>query len=80
MRTDGGDFRGRAVHGRKGQRFIYLTWGTTTDGPFNMFRRAKLMLADLPVDVDEVTVDIDLTDEAGMPRCAWLHAPAVRIV
>jgi hypothetical protein len=43
-----------------------------------MFRRAKLMLADLPADVDEVTVDVDLTDEHGMPRCARLRPPAIR--
>jgi Family of unknown function (DUF5990) len=80
VRTDGGDFRGQAVHGRKGGRFIYLTWGTITEGSFTMFRRAKLMLADLPVGADEVTVDVDLTDDAGMPRCARLEAPAVRVV
>jgi hypothetical protein len=80
VRTDGGDLRGPAVHGRKGERFIYLTWGTMTDGSFAMFRRAKLMLADLPLGADEVTVDVDLTDDAGMPRCARLAAPAVRVV
>ncbi|MGH3316640.1 MAG: DUF5990 family protein [Nocardioidaceae bacterium] len=80
VRTDDGDFRGQAVHGRKGERFIYLTWGTITDGSFNMFRRAKLMLADLPLGADEVTVDVDLTDDAGMPRCARLEASAVRVV
>jgi hypothetical protein len=80
VRTDGGDFRGPAVHGRKGERFIYLTWGTMTDGSFAMFRRAKLMLADLPLGAEPVTVDVDLTDDAGMPRCARLEAPAVRVV
>lgn len=46
---DGGvDFRGAAVHGRRGERFVYLTWGNLgDDGSFTMFRRAKLMLADL---------------------------------
>jgi hypothetical protein len=44
-----------------------------------MFRRAKLMLADLPPAAEEVSVDIDLTDEHGMPRCARLRPPAVRI-
>lgn len=45
--TDNGDFRGPAVQGKKGERFVYLTWGSAEDGSFNMFRRAKLMLADL---------------------------------
>ena len=47
-REDGLDFRGPAVQGRRGERFGYLTWGDVEDdGPFAMFRRAKLMLADL---------------------------------
>ena len=74
-----GDFRGPAVQGRKGDRFVYLTWGTLVGGTFTMFRRAKLMLADLPSDVDLVTVTIDLTDERGMPRCARLDRSAVTI-
>jgi Family of unknown function (DUF5990) len=77
--THGGDFRGPAVQGKKGARFIYLTWGTVHGDSFSMFRRAKLMLADLPVDADEVTVDVDLTDEHGMPRCARLRPPSIRV-
>jgi hypothetical protein len=80
IRMDDGDFRGPAVQGRKGARHVYLTWGTLTDGTFTMFRRAKLMLAELPRGVDEVTVEIHLTDDTGMPRCARLSAPALRIV
>jgi hypothetical protein len=39
------DFRGPAVHGRRGERFLYLTWGNVDEtGRFEMFRRAKLML------------------------------------
>jgi Family of unknown function (DUF5990) len=39
------DFRGPAVHGRRGDRFIYLTWGNLDEtGTFQMFRRAKLIL------------------------------------
>jgi hypothetical protein len=79
VRTEAGDFRGPAVQGRKGARFVYLTWGTYTDETFTMFRRAKLMLADLP-SASEVTVEVDLTDESGMPRCARLAAPAFRVV
>ena len=79
IRTGDGDFRGPAVPGKKGERFVYLTWGTVAGDSFSMFRRAKLMLADLPADADEVTVDVDLTDEHGMPRCARLRPPALRI-
>jgi hypothetical protein len=58
------------VQGRRGARFVYLTWGTFADGTFTMFRRAKLMLDDLPREADAVTVEVHLTDETGMPRCA----------
>jgi hypothetical protein len=67
------------VQGKKGERFVYLTWGTVAGDSFSMFRRAKLMLSDLPADAAEVTVDVDLTDERGMPRCARLRPPALRI-
>ena len=42
------DFRGPAVQGKRGERFVYLTWGEVRDGTFSMFRRAKLMLDDVP--------------------------------
>jgi len=79
IRTDDGDFRGPAVQGKRGERFVYLTWGTVDGDAFSMFGRAKLMLAELPADAAEVTVDVDLTDESGMPRCARLRQPAIRI-
>ena len=72
------DFRGPAVQGRRGERFVYLTWGELRDDTFTMFRRAKLMLADLPdPHSDSVTARVDLTDELGMPRCARLRPPAL---
>lgn len=40
------DFRGPHVQGKRGDRFLYLSWGTVNDnGEFEMFRRSKLMLA-----------------------------------
>ena len=43
-----------------------------------MFRRAKLMLADVPDPAAAaVTARVDLTDECGMPRCARLRVPAL---
>lgn len=73
------DFRGPAVHGSRGARFVYLTWGDVgRDGSFTMFRRAKLMLDDLPR-ADEVIASVDLTDERGGPRCARLRPPALRL-
>jgi hypothetical protein len=72
------DFRGPAVQGRRGERFVYLTWGEGDGAAFTMFRRAKLMLADLPDPrASEVTARVHLTDEHGHARCARLSAPAL---
>ena len=80
------DFRGPAVHGRRGARFIYLTWGDVgIDGSFAMFRRAKLMLDSIEPALLRAAVDgpspvhahIDLTDDYGGPRCATVNAPAL---
>ena len=72
------DFRGPAVQGRRGERFVYLTWGEVRGETFEMFRRAKLMLADVPDPTLPVVVArVHLTDERGLPRCARLRPPAV---
>jgi hypothetical protein len=82
---DGFDFRGPAVQGRRGDRFVYLTWGNVgPDGAFEMFRRAKLML-DLvePQLVAAATANgrlegrVDLTAADGGPRCARVDPPAI---
>jgi hypothetical protein len=85
-RAGGVDFRGAAVQGRPGARFVYLTWGDVAeDGSFTMFRRAKLMLADLESliagagDTRQVIARVDLTDECGGPRCARLRLPALTL-
>ena len=70
------DFRGPEVQGKRGERFVYLTWGTGSGSGFEMFRRAKLMLAEAP-DADVARAVVHLTDEAGMPRCARLRPPAL---
>jgi hypothetical protein len=62
--------------------FIYLTWGDVgDDGTFGMFRRAKLMLADLEpfAGAEQVMARIDLTDECGGPTCARLKPPALTL-
>jgi hypothetical protein len=72
-----GDFRGPAVQGRKGARFLYLTWGTGAGESFSMFRRAKLMLADLPADANESpSRSISPTSTAcpAAPACARLRS------
>lgn len=85
LRLVDGDLRGPAVQGRKGERFVYLTWGDLSGGGFEMFRRAKLMLnrvdPDLVAEADRsgvpLVADVSMTDERGGPRCARVQPPAV---
>lgn len=82
-KDDGGtDLRGPFVHGRRGDRFLYLSWGTLTDGAFGMFRRAKLHFEDCPPEVLAAALShgglrcrVRLTDACGNPRCARVRAP-----
>jgi Family of unknown function (DUF5990) len=87
--ADGGmvDLRGPAVFGKKGERFLYLTWGDVgVGGSFARFRRAKLMIGDIGPEllaaaarVDGVLVaSLSLTDERGCPRCARVKPPVIR--
>jgi hypothetical protein len=86
VRADGSlDFRGPAVQGKRGDRFLYLTWGEVhADGEFEMFRRAKLMLDRIEPDLVESAVEhgrldarVDLTGRGGGPRCARVDPPAI---
>jgi hypothetical protein len=77
------DFRGPAVQGKKGERFLYLTWGQidSDSKAFTMFRRAKLLLDDVPaLETSPATVvaSVDLTDDRGCPRCGRLKPPAIQ--
>jgi Family of unknown function (DUF5990) len=73
------------VQGKRGERFIYLTWGDIDDaGAFHMFRRAKLMLnrVDPAVMRDasshgSLTAHVRLSDDFGAPRCARVDPPAI---
>ena len=83
--TDDGavDFRGPAVHGKRGERFLYLTWGDLPPGgEFAMFRRAKLVLDRIDADLirraeasGELVADVVLTDQHGCPTCARVDPP-----
>lgn len=84
--ADGRDFRGPHVQGKRGDRFVYLSWGEVkADGTFAMFRRAKLMLnrIDSPV-IDEVLDSeialvgtLRLTGRDGGPLCAAVKPDVV---
>jgi hypothetical protein len=79
------DFRGPAVQGRRGERFVYLTWGNVgEDGSFHMFRRAKLMLDRIDAHVvgravasGRLDALVRLRDDSGGPRCARVDPPAI---
>ena len=79
------DFRGPAVQGKRGERFLYLTWGdVSSDGEFEMFRRAKLMLDRVAPDLigpatktGRLAAKVDLTGNDGGPRCARVDPPAI---
>jgi hypothetical protein len=85
-RDHGGiDFRGPAVHGKRGERFVYLTWGDVgADGSFHMFRPAKLMLDRVDASLvrrasggGQLVATVDVSDDHGCPRCARVDPPAL---
>ncbi len=80
------DVRGSNVKGKRGDRYLYLSWCTVNpEGEFEMFRRAKLMFdaignellqsAQRPGHV--LVGTLNMTDEKGMPRCAAVRPPAI---
>ena len=78
------DFKGPAVQGARGERFLYLTWGDVGEsGHFAMFRRAKLMLGQVDpalvhralAESKPLIASINLTDGYGGPRCARVGPP-----
>jgi hypothetical protein len=80
------DHGGPFVHGRRGDRFLYLSWGTVEpDGAFAMFRRAKLHLADIDAELvrqarrtgSTLVGRVALTDNCGAPRCARVRPPDI---
>lgn len=80
------DFHGPYVHGRRGDRFLYLSWGAVgDDGTFAMFRRAKLMLDAIGAEAvaaanepgQRLVGALALTDGRGGPRCAAVRPPAI---
>lgn len=81
--VDGGlDFAGPFVHGRRGDRFIYLSWGVVNGAEFQIFRRAKLHFADVTPDVlasatrtGPLRCRVLMTDSCGNPRCARVRPP-----
>ena len=80
------DFRGPCVSGRRGERFIYLSWGEVdSDGGFTSFRRLKLHLAPLVelfnaesvLAAKRIQAVLELTDPKGRPVSASVRPPWV---
>jgi hypothetical protein len=80
------DIGGPFAQGRRGERFLYLTWGEVGgDGGFTMFRRAKLMLGDIDPAVlaraasgeAPLVGRLSLSDRRSLPVCARVRPPDV---
>jgi len=84
--SSGQDFRGDHVQGKKGDRFLYLSWGTADKTePFVMFARAKIKLADIPTELLQAAADgetdlecrVQATNTKGQPASGTIKSPAV---
>jgi hypothetical protein len=84
--VNSGRFAGPFVHGQRGERFLYLSWGELTEdgdegkSEFTMFRRAKIHLDTLDAAALEGAVvegRLKMSD-AGGPVCASVRPPAIR--
>lgn len=80
------DFRGDHVHGRRGDRFLYLAWGLPDPTePFVMFARAKVKLIDIPADLLDLATqrgarlvcELQATKSKGQPATGTIKAPGV---
>lgn len=78
-----GEPTGPYIQGGPGNRFIYLSWGAVTAEGWGMFRRAKILLADIPTadiptaDNATLTAHLTLTDPKGHPLCAHVTPPHI---
>lgn len=78
------DFGGPYVHGKPGERCIYLDWGTVgEDRRFTRVRAAKLRLDLIEASVlrtaqaGRLTGRLGLTDPKGQPRCSSVRPPDI---
>ena len=67
------DFRGPYVHGRVGDRFIYLVWFEKIEDTNVRFGRAKIKLSQLNwqhLQQDSIKAYLSMSDRKGCPVCA----------
>jgi hypothetical protein len=74
------DFLGPYIHGKVGDRFIYLVWfeNKETKEPF---RRAKIKLSHLTwahLQQDNLEAHLMMTDQKGCPVCATVPESLIR--
>jgi hypothetical protein len=82
------DFRGPWVHGKPGERFLYLSWGELLGANrfFHGFRRAKLWLGTIGEERLRRAIEtgavvegrLGLTDGKGGPLCASVRPPVIQ--
>ena len=73
-----GDIRGPCIHGKKGDRFVYLSWGENGADGFEMFRRIKLHVSHIGPAARTVEARLELTDGRGGPVCGTVRPPRVQ--
>lgn len=79
-RLVGVELRGPFVHGRPGDRFLYLSWHQEGVG---RFRRAKLMLDAVPAELlqraeaGHLAARVGLVMPNGSPVCAAVRPPRI---
>ncbi len=85
--AEGTDFAGRHVNGRKGDRFIYLSWGLPDPtGEFVMVARAKIKLNAIPDELLQQAIndgaglraDLAATNAKGQPASGTIKPDAIR--
>jgi hypothetical protein len=86
LTEDGTDYRGPYVQGKRGERFLYLSWGEQPPGgEFTMFRRAKLhlstwepeLVAEALANDHVIEGSLNLSDRCGAPLCASVRPPTI---
>lgn len=80
------DFSSEHVHGRRGDRFIYISWGIADQTePFVMFARAKIKLDSIPAGLLDAAIEhgrvliahLQATNTKGQPASGTINPPAI---
>ena len=73
------DFLGPNVHGKVGDRFLYLVW-FENKGKQERFRRAKVKLSHLTWQQvqSDIETEVTMTDHRGGPVCATIPADLIK--